>query len=67
MRRVRGPDLIDLAPAAGSIDVAVAVPNTGSVLGLVATQQLLALEVDPALTILQSTTSNALLLTVGTY
>jgi hypothetical protein len=62
------PDLLRFSVvAAATVDTAIAVPNNSNLLGLTATDQLVVLEYDAGANLLQSTTSNALLLTVGTY
>lgn len=59
------PNLLDVALVAGSVETQLAIPDVPSLAGLPLHQQLVALEVDAALQLLQSTSTNALSLTVG--
>jgi trimeric autotransporter adhesin len=53
--------------SAGTVDVETAVPNNISLVGLTARQQLLLLEVDQNLSMVETTSSNAVVLTIGTF
>ncbi len=57
------PDLVDVTPAvAGTVDTQLAIPDVASLAGLVLYQQLVVLATQPA----ENTSSNALMLTLGT-
>ncbi len=62
------PDLLDvLLPAAGTVQSQVALPNTLALAGQQFHHQIVPFEVDLSFTFTAITSTNALLLTVGTF
>ncbi|MBM3961604.1 MAG: hypothetical protein FJ306_06860 [Planctomycetes bacterium] len=62
------PDVVDIALAsAGTVDAQLALPNTPALAGVALHQQLIALEVDAQLNFVQTTSTNALVATIGTF
>lgn len=62
------PDVMDvLLSNNGTVDVAVAIPNAPSLIGFVLREQLVVHQVDANLNFVQSTSSNALVATIGTF
>jgi hypothetical protein len=62
------PDLTALAvSSAGTIDTQLPIPNSVAIAGLLLHQQLVLLEFDQSLSIVESTSSNAIRLTIGAF
>jgi hypothetical protein len=51
----------------GTVDVALAIPNSLTLVGLPLYQQLVSLEFDPSFAFVDNTSSNALALTIGSF
>jgi hypothetical protein len=62
------PDIVDFTfSSAGTVDTQVVVPNSPTLAGIVLHQQLVVLEVDAGLAFVQTTSTNAVVATVGSF
>lgn len=62
------PDIFEVVlTTTGTVDAQLALPNTPSVAGVVLHQQLVAFELDGSFNLVQNTSTNALLATIGTF